>query len=383
MNTNKRSQHNNTIENLQNGESWVGEWEDVTRFQSVAVSVLSDVELDLYIEQSSTQESTEGNIRTSHSSLAFVVAANINEVHALKCMRSFARIRVVNNSGSGQTSMSLETIFGDINQLNAPMNLPLALDSDAATTRPSRFEDEVVIGRRVGVFSFTKFGYREGLTSASGEQTVWAATGNFTPLTSAETFTITYDNTADGLGQNGALTLFFQYIDANGEPAEAVHVLGNTGSDVTSFTGLGINRIAVSSSGSTDTNGAAITVTATTATTTQATIPAMGSVTQQAIYFVGSNSNAVATFLSVNATKISGGGSPRLVVKGYVYNRNVQTRYEVYRYAKDTSVSDFKSFSEPVGFRLSPSDILYFVADTDTNNTIVNIRFSLREYLID
>lgn len=248
-------------------------------------------------------------------------------------------------------------------------------------TRPSNFGDEVVIGRRTGITSFTKFGYRATLQAANGEETLWAATGNFTPLPAGagQTFTITYNNANDGSSANGAKTLYFQYVDADGLDAVAVHTLGSTGTDVTSFTGLGINRVAVSSSGSSDTNVSDITITATTATTTQAFIPAGNGVTQQAIFHVDSNSDAVGKFLWVNCNKLSG-SNPKVLIKGYVYNRTVDTYFEVFRYSIDTSSENTMALSEPVGFRLSPNDVLYFVADTDQNNTVVNVRFSLFEY---
>jgi len=41
------------------------------------------------------------------------------------------------------------------------------------------------------------------------------------------------------------------------------------------------------------------------------------------------------------------------------------------------------TIEDPVGFALSPTDVLYFVADTDTNNATVNLRFSLVEYKRD
>lgn len=248
-------------------------------------------------------------------------------------------------------------------------------------TRPSNFSDEVVIGRRSGVTSFTKFGYRSTLQAANGEETIWAATGNFTPLPTggAETFTIAYNNTNDGSTANGAKILYFQYVDADGLDAVATHTLGSTGSDVTSFTGLGINRVAVALSGSSDVNVSDITITATTATTTQAFIPAGNGVTQQAVFHVDSNSDAVAKFLWINSNKLSG-SNPKVTIKGYVYNRTVDTYFEVFRYTIDTSSENTMSLSEPTGFRLSPNDVLYFVADTDQNNTVVNLRFSLFEY---
>lgn len=40
-----------------------------------------------------------------------------------------------------------------------------------------------------------------------------------------------------------------------------------------------------------------------------------------------------------------------------------------------------KARNEPIGFALSASDILYFTAETDTNNTAVSsLRFSLNVY---
>lgn len=266
-------------------------------------------------------------------------------------------------------------------QLSAPMNLNLGLDSDAITVRSTIPSDEIVIGRRSGVRPFTKFAYRTGLTAAAGEETVWAWTGgNFTPMTTASTFTIAYTNTSDGSTANGAKTLFFQYIDASGLPAEAVHTLGSSGSDVTSFTGLGINRIVVSSSGSTQTNGGAIQVTETTGGTTQAYLPANEGVTQQLIYFTGSNSYAIGKYLWISCNKISGGGSPRVTIKGYVFNRNIATKFQIFRATIDTSSDTIIKINEPVGFRLTPTDVLYFVADTDTNNTVIDIRMSLVEY---
>ena len=94
---------------------------------------------------------------------------------------------------------------------------------------------------------------------------------------------------------------------------------------------------------------------------------------------MGSNADAVAKFLWVNAGKPSGGDA-KIAVRGYVFNRPVATRFEVFRILIDTSSETTKEVVEPVGFNLSPSDGLYFVADTDTNNATVNIRFSLVEY---
>lgn len=244
-------------------------------------------------------------------------------------------------------------------------------------------DDAIALGLVPYVRHFTKFAYHPSLTAASGEQTIWAYTsGNFSPILSASTYTITYTNSTDGEGTNGALTLFFDHIDENGKKELIVHTLGSSGTDVTSFSGLGINRLSVSSSGSTDTSGSAITVTATSDGSVQAFIPAAASVTQQAIYHTPLDSRSVVRSLWLNCMKLSG-SSPKVEVRGIVHNRGVDTLYEVFRSDIGTSVQCTVQIEEMVGFPFSRGDIFYIVADTNINATVFNAIFSLREYQVD
>ena len=250
------------------------------------------------------------------------------------------------------------------------------------STRPTDFGDEVTAGLRDGVTPWTKFAHRENLTAAAGEQLIIGDNTTNSPeiLLSPETFTVTYNNATDGAGTTGALTIAFYYLDSEAKEAVSVHTLGNTGSDVTSFTGYGINRLAVSSNGGATYNTSAITVTSTTSGGVQGYVPALESVTEQAIFHTASNRFGSSKYLWFNALKLSGGGNPRITLKGYAHNRNVDTRFEVFRADIDTQVENSMWLTDPINFRLSPSDILYFVADTDTNGPNVNLRFSLRTY---
>lgn len=365
---------NSTTTPLNDGESFTGEWTETLQYPSLLVAIAADQDCTYQVQYSINASDIDSTLTYNF------VAGEIETPKRLTNARQWYRIVVTNSSGSNMTYLRLQATLGHQQQLTSPLNTNLTLDSDAIATRPSSIEDEIVLGRRSGVLYFTKFGYRTGLTAANGEETLWATTGNFTPMTTASTFTITYNSATDGLGTTGALTLYIQYVDANGEAAVATHTLSNTGSDVTSFTGLGINRIAVSSSGTAETNTNNITVTETTGGTTQAIIPATQGVTQQLIYHVAANARAIGKFLWINCNKLSGGGAPRVTIKAYVWNRNVETKFEVFRVLIDTNTDTIMSISEPVGFGLSPSDVLYFVADTDTNSTTVNCRFSLREY---
>lgn len=371
------SSGNSTTTPLGAGETFTGTGEQNSH-PHVAVSGKTTATGTLFFDFSNDGTNWDSTFPVS----GYKIKANTNFFHPAVKLGRYFRIRLVNDSVA-QSSLRLTTYYGSgFVPANAPLNQAASLDQDAIFTRSTIPQDEIRIGRRTGVTGWTKFGYRTGLTSAGGEEIVWASSATFTPLTSASTFTITYNSTTDGAdgGATGAKTLLFYYIDSDGLPAIAPHTLGSDGSDVTSFSGLGINRVPVTSSGTADSNVNAITITATTGGSTQAVIPAGGSVTQQAIYFNGSNHDAVAKYLMVNVSKFGVGTAPLVTVKAYVYSRLVDTRYEVFRYLFDTNVQTNLEISEPVGFNLSPTDVLYFVADTDQNSTDIVVRFSLNEY---
>jgi len=366
---------NTTTTPLSSGATYTGTGEQ-NDLPQVGVMLKTDNDGTLHFDFSNDGTNWDSTFPVS----GFRVASGVSEFHTAIKLGRYFRVRLINDTGA-QTYLRLTTYYGnDFVPSSAPLNQTLGRDSDAQSSRPSDFTDEVLIGRRGGITAFNKFGYRLDLAAASGEQTIWATTGNFVPMTTTSTFTITYTNTADGSTSNGALTLYFQYLDSDGFTQVAVHTLGSTGSDVTAFSGLGINRVAVSTSGSTQTNGDDILITETTGGTTQAAISSGEGVTQQAIFHTDANSDGVAKYLWFNVNKISGGGSPRVTIKGYVFNREFETRYEVFRATIDTGVENTMEIVPPISFKLSPTDILYFVGDTDTNSTIISMRFSLFEY---
>ena len=278
---------NTTFTPLEASATFTGEWEQNNQSE-VMVSMKTDGGGTLYFDFSNDGVNADSTFPV----LGFTVAANIHEFHtAVKGPRYF-RVRYVNGT-TEQTYMRLYTYYGTFRASNTPNNQSIDLDSDGAATRPTDFQDEVVRGLRSGVTSWNKFGYRDSLTDDT-EQVIWASTQNLpTIITTPSTFTITYNNTTDGAGRTGALSLVVYYLDADGNQAIAVHTLGSTGSDVTSFTGLGINRVAVNTNGGLTYNANTITITATTGGSVQAVVPALGSVTQQALFHVGFDQTAV------------------------------------------------------------------------------------------
>jgi len=345
---------NTTLEPLDASATFTGEWEQNNQSE-VMVSMKTDGAGTLYFDFSNDGVNADSTFPVQ----GFTVAANIHEFHtAVKGPRYF-RLRYVNDTDA-QTYMRLHCYYGTFRASNTPGNQSIGLDSDGAATRPTNYQDEVIRGLRSGVTSWNKFGYRETLTAGT-EQVVWAASPNdFTIITTASTFTIAYNSTTDGLGTTGALSLVIYYLDADGNQALAVHTLGSTGSDVTSFTGLGINRAAVNTNGGLTYNANDITVTATTGGSVQAVIPALGSVTQQMIFHTGFNQTASAAMVWFKA--ITSNKSKTIELKGYSYSRLVGTRYEIYRDSIDTSVTLESSLVDPIRFRLNARDVLYFTA---------------------
>lgn len=147
---------------------------------------------------------------------------------------------------------------------------------------------------------------------------------------------------------------------------------------------LGVNRVVVLSSGSGDTNAGNITIDDNAgAVGTQAYLPAGESVTQQCIYHTQINHTLLVDWILLNALKLSGGSSPKVIFKGYSYSRVTDTVYEIFRKQIDTSVENTIELNPSQPLVIGGREILYFTAETDTNNTEVSMRFSGLEERVD
>lgn len=191
----------------------------------------------------------------------------------------------------------------------------------------------------------------------------------------AQPFVISYDQTVDGLGQNGATQLLVSYIDSSFNAVQSIHILGNTGSDTTLFSGLGINRVEVIANGGIGHNVANIDFTALTDGTIQARVPALLSVTQQLIYHTPIGYTALISHVFINAIKTTGGAAI-VNIRGYSYSRVTNTSYKVIHIDYDTSsgnTSDIPYGEDP--FRFGGREVIYFLVRIDGNN--VNISSKL------
>jgi len=347
---------------------------ELNDYPSVMISTATDKNGTLFIEFS--QDGTNWD-----TSLSFVYdTSRINPPHVFEKGNRYFRVRFENTSGEVQTYLRLITTYNAFSNLTAPINGTLSENYDATVVRPTDYKYEVAMGKRQGRSTVSKFGYNTDIDNSTPE-IIGSFGGSFDPsvdiMTTSQTFTVTYNNATDGLGTTGATQLLVDYLDVNFELQQGVHVLGNTGSDVTSFSGLGINRIVVFANGGDLHNNNNITFTATTDTTIQAMIPAEVSVTQQCIFHVPINHTLLIDYLRVSALKISGGGgSPRVEFLGYSYSRFTNTAYKVIDLQIDTSVENNLDFAPSQPTTFSGRDVVYLLAKTDVNNTSVTARFS-------
>jgi len=347
---------------------------ELNSYPDVLVQVSTDQNGTLYCEFSNDGANWDTSLSFQYDT------TQINPPHIFVKANRYFRVRFTNTSASPQTYLRLYTYYGAFNKLTAPINGTLSENYDAIVVRPTEYKYEVAMGKRQGRATVNKFGFNNDTDTATPE-IVASFGGAFDPntdiITTAQTFTIAYNNTTDGLGQTGALSLLFTYLDADFLEVQAVHVLGNTGSDITAFSGLGINRVVVISNGGAGWNVNDITVTATTDTTTQAQVPALTSVTQQCLYHSQIGCNVLLDYLKVTALKITGGGSsPEVAIRGYSWSRVTQTRYQVLLIDIDTANSNSIIVKPTQPFVLGGREVFYLEATTDTNNTRVSGRFS-------
>lgn len=359
---------------LADGVTFTGAAE-LTARTDVMVVVKTDQNGVLYVEFSPDGTNWDTSLSFQYNT------GRINAPHIFETGNRYIRVRFENNSGSAQTFLRLYTYYGNtMSQLTAPINGTLAENYDATIVRPTDYFSEVAMGKRQGRSVVNKFGWNNAIVGNNTPEIVAAWSASFNPntdiITTAQTLTVTYNSGTDGVGNTGATQLLVDYLDADFNLQQGVHVLGSTGTDTTSFSVLGINRVVVIGNGGTGWNENDITFTATTDGTTQAMIPAEASVTEQLIYHTPINHMLLTDWVWFNILKTSGGGTPRVNITGYSWSRVTQTRYDIFDGKLDTNTDSILETKPSQKFSVGGREVLYFVADSNVNNTAINGRFS-------
>lgn len=365
-----KSTVNSSASTLTNGSTYTGTWENLS-YNYIFVAVSTDQDGVLYVDFSH-----DGT--TTHSTVSYNYHTDvINPPHALVKATRYTRVRFTNNSGSDQTTFNLHTSYGQFNVLSTATNSTLARSFDAVATRPTDYKSEVATGLRQGDTLWNKFGYNTDIDAAAAE-TVWAYGGTFSHMTAAATLNITSSSSADtntGPG-TGLQRLLIYGIDANFESQVELINMNGTSTVTTTNTWRGVNRMVGYIHGSSETNVGNITATATGGgSTVQAYIPASEGVTQQAIFHVQANHTFVLSKLFLNVNKISA-GNPTVTLSVWVYSHVSNGKYKIFQYVMDVDVETHIELPFYEGFPVTEKSIIWVEADTDKNDTVVNVRFS-------
>lgn len=365
---------NSTSTLLTAGSTFTGAWEDASNYDSVVVAAATDQDGTYTI-----QFSPDG-VNQDSTLTRYYRTGQINAPHRFTITRDYVRITFENTSASDQTYLRLQTTYGDKSELNAPLDGLLAQNFDAIATRPSDYDIEVADGLRQGTSLWNKFFYDSSLSTSSFEL-VWSNSGTWTRLPAKETIDFASTSVNDTNGGTGVNAIVIYGVggdtDWEQELVEVLYLNGTT--TVTTVNEyIGINRIGVFLSGTSERNEGVITGTATTAGTIQAEIPVdtdAGSVTQQGLFFVPEKHKFIGEYIWGNAIKLSGGGGdPVINIKGIVYSAVNNTRQEVFRANIDTVRGNFIPFPE-IKFPVGEKSVLYFVAKSDKANTELVMRF--------
>jgi len=359
---------------LANGESFTGTWEDVSMYGDVVVSIATDQDGTYTIQFSPDGTNQDSTLTRYHR------VNEINVPHRFTITRRYVRVVFTNNSGNSQTYFRMQTSFGNRHPLNVPNDGTLAPDYDATCVRPSDYRYEVAQSLRQGHRTFNKFGYNPDL-AASTTETIWAYGGNYVVPTTAETLGIVSSDVADDgdPAGTGARNVYIFGIDENRKYQVEQVTLNGTTEVTTTNQWLGVNRVSVGSAGTALGNVGNITIDGTSTGNIFGYLPAGEGTTQQCIYHVQLQAKGLVDWMWININKISGGGSPRVTVKGWVYSPVSNGKYEVFRMTIDTGVENTVELTPAHPFVLNAGDVFYLEANSNTANTVANARFSLIE----
>lgn len=366
--TGRVSTANSSTTLLTNGSTFTGDWEDVAHYNNVVVAVKTDQNGYFTI-----QFSPDG-VNQDSTLTRYYRTTNIEAPHKFTVTRQYCRVTFTNDSGSDQTYLRLQTLYGEKSDLNIPQDSTMAPDYDAIATRPTDYRTEVALGRRQGADLWNKWGYN--LDVDIGTELVASWGGSFTINTTARTLSIVSDSANDDDGGTGCNSIVIYGIDENWNEATEVVTLNGLTPVVTTSTWIGLNRVAMYLCGSGRVNAGTITATKTTDLDTIGQIPAGEGVSQQCIFYVPVSHKFNAEWMLLNAARQAGGNNPIVTFKMWVYSALNNGKQDVFRYTINTAVNVEKELTPKLPFPIGEKSIIWIEATTDLNNTEVGARFS-------
>ena len=194
------SLNNNTTTPLNAAATFTGTAEEAVAFSSVTVACLTDQVGTLYVDFSPDGTNWD-------STLSFVVAPNVNEVHRITVTRKFMRVRMTNTSVSNQTFLRLQTLLGSYQSLTSSLNSVMQQDADSLIVRPMDFNLLVGEGKFQGANITIKDGFNQDVDTGSVPEDIWDNGGLYTGFVTAAAAAEVVSSSASDTG-----TLWYSYM---------------------------------------------------------------------------------------------------------------------------------------------------------------------------
>ena len=163
---------NSTTVALNAAATFTGAGFDVSAYPSVVVAAKTDQAGTLYIEFSPDNTNWD-------SSLAFAVAANVNEVHRITVTRRYFRVRFTNGAVN-QGYLRLQSLLGSQTPLTSALNSSIQSDADALLVRPLDFNLMVAESLYQNRTNTIKDGLNDDIDTGSTPEDIWNNGGVYT-----------------------------------------------------------------------------------------------------------------------------------------------------------------------------------------------------------
>lgn len=258
-----RSLGNSTSIPLANGATFTGEWE-LNGYPDVLISIVSDTGAS-----ASAQFSNDGV--TVHSSVSFIVAANVPEFHRLVKGSRYFRITITNSFGGAQSSLNALTSYGFFAPLTSNLNSTVRQDSDALLVRTFDPRLDIVSGRFDGISVVSKAGRNSDVDSGTLPEDVWEGGGAFTGFIASP---VACSIASTNAGDTGVVT--YTYLATSDDTAYSTGTVTLTGTTSVSIGNLyRVHTMSYNNSNATTFNAGTISIyeTATPANVLQLIIP--------------------------------------------------------------------------------------------------------------
>jgi hypothetical protein len=349
---------------LTSSSTFTGVGTDISAHASLTVACKTDKDGILYVDFSTDNVNWD-------DTLTYSVLADMSEIHRLTILRRYFRIRFTNTSTTSQTYFRLQCIGGNQTLLTSPLSYSIQQDADTVVVKNIDWDITVSEGKINGYSQVNVGGYNPNISV--GTETLWNFGGIWSAMTTAATLRVFSSSSSDSTSGTGAKQVLITGVDANRALQTETITLSGTSIATTTNTWLGVNRVDVTSLGSSavyaSSNVGNITISAITYGV-QGYIVAGEGITQQAIYHQPTDSNAYFKRFFLVVDKLAGGTQASVTVNIWlVLSTGVKILASGDRF--DSGTRAFVDNQLYNHFILPAGSYIYLEATTDQNNTFI------------